>query len=77
MMVKFLSIFLKLLEILIKVAIVICFTISLLVFIYQLHLFTITDFNINFMDIDRCVDMGRWWNYEEKVCMWISGGGEK
>jgi hypothetical protein len=71
MVIKLFAFFLKFTEILIKIFIIICFIISLIVSMYHLHLFIRTDLDINFMDIEHCVDMGRRWNYKERLCMWV------
>ena len=45
-----------------------------LVLLYLGFLFLAHDFNPHFLDIDRCLDSGGMWNYEENICVTSSEG---
>lgn len=40
-----------------------------IVLLYLGFLFLAHDFNPHFLDIDRCLDSGGMWNYEENICI--------
>ncbi len=41
---------------------------AVLLIIYEFILFALCDFNIDFIEIDRCLDHGGKWNYSVKKC---------
>jgi hypothetical protein len=72
MMVKFLSIFLKLLEILIKTSIIACCAVAIFCWVVFFISFAVYHFDINFLDINRCLDMGMGWHKEHGGCRWLA-----
>jgi hypothetical protein len=65
-------IILKFIEILIKIFIVLCCSLSVFIWIGLFAFYALNHFSIDFMAISACNDIGRAWNYDEGVCMWVN-----
>jgi uncharacterized protein YybS (DUF2232 family) len=59
-------------EMTIKTFIIFCFSLSVFIWIVSFAFYALHDFNIDFMAIDSCYDSGRWWNDDERTCMWVN-----
>jgi hypothetical protein len=72
MTISFSRIALKLIEVLIKTVIVLWFLATIL-FLTLLYIFEVpSKFDIDFMAINSCFEVGRKWNYDEGICMWVN-----
>lgn len=47
---------------------IICLLPALFFIIFSIGLFIASDYNIDFLSIDTCLDHGGRWNYEDRVC---------
>jgi hypothetical protein len=65
------TIFLKFIEIIIKVVIVLLFLVSLLAWVAFFILLAVHHFEINFLVMSNCLDMGMGWDREYKGCLWL------
>lgn len=39
-----------------------------LIFSYDFILFALNGFDLNYLEIDKCMDHGHSWNYEKEMC---------
>jgi hypothetical protein len=69
MTIKFILI--KFIEMTIKTVIVLCFLFSLLVWAAFFILLAVYHFDINFLIMNNCIDMGVGWDMEHKGCRWL------
>jgi cytochrome c biogenesis factor len=66
------TIIFKLIEIIIKTVIVLCCSLSVLIWIVLFTFYALNDFNIDFIAMNACSDNARVWSYQEKICMWVN-----
>jgi uncharacterized protein YybS (DUF2232 family) len=62
----------KFTEMAIKTFIVLCCSLSVLIWIVLFAFYALHDFNVDFMAMDACADEARAWNDKEGICMWVN-----